>query len=293
MSPVLKYALPAMGVCRTFPRDLVFSPTTYSGLGIKHLHTLQEIARKKDIIHHTYIDSTTGKLYRTSLEFLLLELGISTNISKIDYNRYHILATNSLIKNTWEFLNKHNIHIEHDITIPKNTIRDINLMQEFCKKNPSVEELEAINQCRIYLNAYYVSDLATASGRRLSEHAWEGIPRQTESTNEFIWPKQGKPTKSSWIIWKKFLKSALLGRGFSLKHDLGNWLRRDYSIWQWHFAPTLDSIIHLTERNEILVHKRFSAISYKNKFSHTGMPIPTLPTPLLKASVKLMKRNFL
>jgi hypothetical protein len=44
MSPVLKYALPAMGVCGTFPRDLVFSPTTYSGLGIKHLYTMQEIA---------------------------------------------------------------------------------------------------------------------------------------------------------------------------------------------------------------------------------------------------------
>jgi hypothetical protein len=87
MSPVLKYALPAMGVCRTFPRDLVFSPTTYSGLGIKHLHTLQEISCIKDILHHTYIDSTTGKLYWTSLEFLLLELGISINISEINYKK--------------------------------------------------------------------------------------------------------------------------------------------------------------------------------------------------------------
>lgn len=87
-----------MGVCGTFPRDLVFSPTTYSGLGIKHLYTMQEIAWINDLLHHTYINLTTGKLYRTSLEYLLLELGISTNISQIDYKTYQILATNSLIK---------------------------------------------------------------------------------------------------------------------------------------------------------------------------------------------------
>jgi hypothetical protein len=84
-----------------------------------------------------------------------------------------------------------------------------------------------------------------------------------------------------------------LGRGFTLKQDLGNWIRKDCSIWRWYFAPTLDSIIHLTERNKILVHKRFSAISYKNKFSPTGIAITTLPTPLLKASVKLTKGYFL
>jgi hypothetical protein len=54
MSPVLQYALPAMGVCRNFPRSLVFSSTQYMGLGIKHLHMLQEIARIKDVLSHTY-----------------------------------------------------------------------------------------------------------------------------------------------------------------------------------------------------------------------------------------------
>jgi hypothetical protein len=65
MAPVINYALPAMGVCRNFPRDLVFSSTKYCGIGIKHIHTLQEISRIKDILHHTYMQTTTGKLYRT------------------------------------------------------------------------------------------------------------------------------------------------------------------------------------------------------------------------------------
>jgi hypothetical protein len=53
MSPLLNYALPALGVCRTFPRALVFAPTKHMGLGIKHIHTVQEITRLIDILRHS------------------------------------------------------------------------------------------------------------------------------------------------------------------------------------------------------------------------------------------------
>jgi hypothetical protein len=165
MSPALNYALPSMGIWRSFPRDLVFSSTKYAGIGVKHIHTLQEIARLKDILHHTYINSTTGKLYKSSLEFLLLELGISTDIASVNYEKYKSLTTHALVKNTWEFLNTHKITLNHNITIPKNTTMDILIMPEICKKHPSKADLEAINQCRLFLKAYYISDITTASGK--------------------------------------------------------------------------------------------------------------------------------
>jgi hypothetical protein len=40
MQPILQYGLPALGVCRNFPRDIVFAPQKYMGLGFKHLHKL-------------------------------------------------------------------------------------------------------------------------------------------------------------------------------------------------------------------------------------------------------------
>jgi hypothetical protein len=87
MAPVINYALPALRVCRNYPRDLVFSSTKYCGIGIKHIYTLQEIARIKDILHHTYLQTTTGNLYRTSLEYLILELGMGTDLNSIDYDK--------------------------------------------------------------------------------------------------------------------------------------------------------------------------------------------------------------
>jgi hypothetical protein len=100
------------------------------GLGIKHLHMLQEIAWIKDILNHTYSNTTTGQLFRTSLEYLLLELGMENDLSAVDYTKYHILATNCLLKSTWEFLSLHKIKLQHNIEVPKNTMNDRPLMLE-------------------------------------------------------------------------------------------------------------------------------------------------------------------
>ncbi len=286
MSPILQYALPAMGICRNFPRALVFSSTKYTGIGIKHIHTLQEIARLKDILHHTYTGTITGQFYRTSLEYLLLELGMSTDISAIDYNNYHSLATNGLVKSTWEFLCQHNITLRHDIDIPKNTLHDYPIMSEIRHLDVSKKELEAINQCRLYLKAYHVSDLATASGSRLSYHAWEGTPREHGQTNRFGWPEQGKPSKSSWETWRKFLRMTLLARGTKLKKDLGHWVRKDHDIWQWYYCPNLDNLIQITKNNVTYLYGRYTRNRSHNVFHSEGKQIEQLPPALLKASVK-------
>jgi hypothetical protein len=68
MAPLLQYCLPALGVCRNFPRRLVFSTLDYMGLDIKHLFILQENFWIKDIILHSFNDTLTGKLYHTSME---------------------------------------------------------------------------------------------------------------------------------------------------------------------------------------------------------------------------------
>jgi hypothetical protein len=80
LSPILRYCLPAMGVCSYFPRKLVFASSSHLGLGFKHLHTMQEIAHIKDIIWYIFSDTLTGTLYKTSFELMLLECGVGTDI---------------------------------------------------------------------------------------------------------------------------------------------------------------------------------------------------------------------
>lgn len=83
MAPILHYLLPAIGVCRIFPHTLVYATEKYMGLGVKPLHTVQEIAWIKDILSHVFQKSTTGKLYRSSFKMLLIELRMGPNIHLI------------------------------------------------------------------------------------------------------------------------------------------------------------------------------------------------------------------
>lgn len=55
MAPILKYGLPAMGICQNFPQKVVFFPVDVMGLGWTHLHTSQEIMRLEVLIKHTYL----------------------------------------------------------------------------------------------------------------------------------------------------------------------------------------------------------------------------------------------
>lgn len=151
MRPILHYGLPALGICRNFPRKMVFAPHKYMGLGFKHLHTLQEIARLKDMINHTFQSSITGNLYRTSTELLLTELGVSENFSQVNYTLLHSLVTDSLVKSTWQFLYQHNIYLEHDIRFPHQRQGDTTLMQAFLDLQLTVEELQQLNECRLFL----------------------------------------------------------------------------------------------------------------------------------------------
>jgi hypothetical protein len=109
MAPVLQYLLPAMEIRRNFPRALVYNSIKYMGLGIQHPHTIQEILRIKDILCHVHRRSITGKLYRLSLEVLLVELGMGTELSDIPIDIMDTLTTNSLVKSTCQFLQYHEL----------------------------------------------------------------------------------------------------------------------------------------------------------------------------------------
>jgi hypothetical protein len=98
MAPLLRFCLPAMGVCMNFPRKLVHSTLDYIGLDIKHLFLLQEIMHIKDIILHNSNATLTGQLYRASMELFFIELGITPSLLLTRQKAVDCLTTPSLVK---------------------------------------------------------------------------------------------------------------------------------------------------------------------------------------------------
>jgi hypothetical protein len=155
-----------------------------------------------------------------------------------------------------------------------------------CTQELTSQELEAINQCRLYLKAYYISDVTTASGKRLSFHAWEGVPRDNGTTNRLCWPNQGAPSKSAWDIWRKTLKRNIISRGLRIKQDIGEWLYQNHDIWPWYYSPSIDGLIHIVPPDIFHLHNRSVPTKISNSFMKIGTRIEQLPSNLHKASVR-------
>jgi hypothetical protein len=117
-------------------------------------------------------------------------------------------------------------------------------MESFLLLNITSTELLACNHCRMYLRAIFLSDIVTGDGEYILDSAWNGAPYVTPHKLQ-SWPHYGKPPKSSWDIWRKWLKTAFLGRGGRLRIPLGQWHRLDQH-WPWYLSDD-GSLVQLSE----------------------------------------------
>jgi hypothetical protein len=200
MSILLQYALPALGFCRTFPRAIVFSPKEYFGLGILHLHTIQEILRLKDIIKHQFAQTLTGLLYSTSLEYLHLELGSFNQLATISFSIFSPITTDSLVKSSWQFLHTNNLHLRTSLQWNPPRERDRLIMELVTSYTTDYGKIGAIKKCRLFLRTIFLSDITDASGTHILDKAWLGVPRLNLHRKR-NWPNQGHPTADHWNEW--------------------------------------------------------------------------------------------
>jgi hypothetical protein len=146
MSPLLATVLPRLGICRHFPRAMVFAPVKVFGLGFQHLYMLQVITRMKDLVYHTANNMITGRLYRASLELLHVELGSFLPLHCISFSIFGILVTPSLIKSTWEFIsNFGGLSLNTDIKLNPPRQDDCYLLPALQSMISETEELLAVN----------------------------------------------------------------------------------------------------------------------------------------------------
>jgi hypothetical protein len=233
MSPILHYCLPALGICRNFPRKLVHAPLSRMGLHLVHLHTLQEIYQRKDIVTHTFQGTLTGQLYKLSLELFFIELGQNPNLHHFDLGHVQLLTMNSLIKSSIIFTFMHNIRLQHNITTTLPRQNDCFIMESIARLQLTYEELLSFNHCQIYLRALFLSVLATGDGTMISQEAWTG-----NYVGEFrfnSWPHYGRPSPARWVIWRSILTRVFISRGRRLRLPLGAWKREDPD-WQWYIS---------------------------------------------------------
>jgi hypothetical protein len=240
MTPILQAGLPNAGVVRTFPRALVHGPISRQGLGIPKLYITQGVQHLLICLSYGHKpEDPTGFLLRASCQQLQLELGARQQFWDLDYKKWAHLATKSWVKNTWQFISDNGLQLQTDLPgIHPRRHQDLFLMDIFINSAKySLQELQQLNWCRLYLQVITVADITDASGHKILHHIWQGN-KDIQPRAQYAWPNQGKPSRGSWIVWRAALARTLGMTPHRPNHNckLGDWTM-DGQTWQWYYSP--------------------------------------------------------
>lgn len=225
-------ALPSMGTCRSFPRDMLFAPLSFQGQGLPHPFVEQGIEGLRHFMTHASSGTMTGHLLRSSLEDLQVELGRTDPVFEQSFADMGPLATDSRIKSLWEFTSKiKEIHLASDESpgFRKGTalqrendalIMDLIMGSTLFSKR----ERQGVNRCRLYYQALTLADVTSGDGKSICGSAIRlDRNRYVTSSYNFQREQPGDEDKRAWAKAMAFLRDE--GRD---RPPLGSWIKRPH-----------------------------------------------------------------
>lgn len=124
-------------------------------------------------------------------------------------------------------------------SIPPPRLNDKLIMQLAIQRGYRGSNLQSINRCHLRSNSLYLSDIASADGKRLDPT--RGQPSVDYSASSRYNFQQERPSDTDWNCWTHFWTSFCLPDG-SLPVGLGKWLHPMHRIWEWFYDEGSDTI---------------------------------------------------
>ena len=224
------YLLSSTGITRSITKEWRYLPATFAGLSM--------------LLQHYKVDSALGTTLQAVIEHLQLELGVNDCPLHYDFQVWGILATDSWVKFLWGKIDKFGIGVvlAYD-SIPAPRRNDIPIMQQwFVDNGIRGDDLRRLNRVRKAHEALFLSDIATASGRRIEKHLAKMEWRDSEdilqgrhrSTLPYS-PEYSTDADMKLWLWKRtlhnFAPNLLL-----IDRRLGEWTATSTRKWRylWH-----------------------------------------------------------
>ena len=294
LSPALQTCLPRAGVCRSFPRVIVFAPLKYQGLGIPHPFSLQVFHHLGVLMRHSANATKTGRYMEANLQSHQLETGTSYALFQQVPSNTGILTTDSLLKRIWVQLDALDIRVEFQSTpLTLHCISDCLLMDIFIDALVDQDELKWLNWCRQYLRVTTLSELVTADGRSLTAAALEGRP-SGNFVDEYNWPRCMRPRATHWDLWRRVLNQTVL-RPYSnnrrLLEPLGPWTD-SVDRWNWLLSLSASRLFHRingTWESYLPIHSRTT--STFRRAQHQPWSGPT-PSDVQRVTVEISRNSY-
>ena len=222
---------PLIGIARTAKRELRTLATGFYGAGLPdpRIHATADQLNK--LLMHYGCRSAVGTFLQTSMELLIMELGVSFQPLTESYRLYEGLVTRCWLKSVWEKVDKYGISVRvHNVKLTFGRERDQWLMRRFEAIGYEGEEFRRLNRVRVHQQVLFVSDVLCAGGRYLDPKYLGRRPDGEKWTKLERFPNE-HPTAADFRLWQDALRQvAPRGR---VSVGLGNFVSSPHKVWDW------------------------------------------------------------
>ena len=193
--------IPLGGVIRSAPKELRQVSTGFYGIGCPNVAVECCVAQMNKLLMHYGCPSSIGKFMKMSLNFMVLEMGISTQPLQESYSKYGSWVTLCWLKTVWEKCQLYGVVVEFsDVEAEPPRDGDQWLMRLFIRLGYTKVELEQLNRVRIFFQVLYLSDILCAEGKFLDRKYL--IRRKAEEKwSKYNFPRE-KPRNKDIRLWR-------------------------------------------------------------------------------------------
>jgi hypothetical protein len=234
--------LPLCGIRRSVRNELRQLDRGFYGIGLPHPGVECFVAQINKILMHYGCSSGLGIHMQVSMEMMIIEGGISTQILSEPYTRYGKRVTYCWLRLLWEKVDMFCFCIEiRELALATPRENDGWIMLAFVDLGFTDDELIGLNRAQCHQQVIFTSDVFDASGRALDRQYLE---RQQAGKvwSTLLFPLE-QPSVRDFRLWKSTLYS-LAPRGRPA-HWMGRFVKKGHKIWEWRYDPDRSRLCHL------------------------------------------------
>ena len=138
--------IPLGGVIQSAPKELRQISKGFFGIGCPNIGVECCVTQVNKLLMHYGCSSSLGNFMKMSANFMILEMGISTQPLQESYSKYSSWVTKCWLKSIWEKCDRYGVTVEFNdikISLPRNG--DQWLMRLFIRLRYTLIELEQLN----------------------------------------------------------------------------------------------------------------------------------------------------
>jgi hypothetical protein len=233
LMPLYGQMLPLGGIVSKANRGIRQLDCGFYGAGFPHPGVEATVEQTNKLLMHYGCRTALGTQLQTSLELLVVDLGLSFQPFQVSYEHFGDWVTTSWLKRVWEKVSSFGFTLSVN-NLPMRYPRDGDdwLMSRFIARGYSEEELVNLNRVRKHQQVLFLSDILGAGGGSVDKR-YLRKRRVGECWSSMKFPRE-EVTVPDMELWCRAIAQVVVHG--PAQTSLGVFRANGHKLWEWRIV---------------------------------------------------------